>query len=372
MKVSTRPRSYRVKRIPETIRAGTRSGHPPNATGLAATLEVVWRTRKKVVSILINESTSNILLAPADLRRLRNVASVRFETLKSLTESDARRLIAGADAVVTGWGTPQMTASILDHAPRLRLIAHAAGSVKSLISDDVWARGIRVTTAAPAIATSVAEFTLGMMIAGLSRAFPLSSLTREGQWPGGGRGKGLCGITIGIIGAGFVGRRVISLLRQFPVTILLHDPCLTAREASRLGTRKTTLERLAKASDVISLHAPSLPSTRHMMDVQIFRLMKPNVIFVNTSRGALVAEAALAARLRRNRDMQAFLDVTDPEPPARNNPLRKLANVVLTPHIAGFGANFRQGELAVTEIERFVKGQRPLYPVTREALARMA
>ncbi len=329
--------------------------------------------KKPKVAVLLNEWELKTILVEKEMRRLRKIASVSHKALKKISEPDAKELIKGADAVITCWGTPRLTAEILDNAPDLKLIAHAAGSVKGVVSDEVWRRGIKVTTASPSIATSVAEFTLGMIITSLARVYQLSrryvlcGLGTDWSWI-----KGLYNVKIGIVGAGFIGRKVISLLKPFNVEILLHDPFISKQDAASLGVRLVSLEKLMSESDLVSLHAPSLPSTFHMINGDNLKLMKPDSILINTARGAIIDEVFLIAHLRKNKRMLACLDVTDPEPAAKNSPLRSLENVILTPHIAGLGANLCQGDLAVNEVERFFSGKELVYPVTEPMLGKIA
>lgn len=329
--------------------------------------------KKPKVAVLLNEWEMKTILVEKDMRRLLKIASVSQKTVEKISESDAKDLLKGADAVISCWGTPRLTAEILENALDLKLIAHAAGSVKIVVSDEVWRRGIKVTTASPSIATSVAEFTLGMIITSLARVYELS---RDNVLCGTGtdwsRIKGLYNVKIGIVGAGFVGKKVISLLKPYNVEILLHDPFISRQDAASLGVRLVSLEKLMSESDLVSLHAPSLPSTFHMINRDNLKLMKPDSILINTARGAIIDEASLIGHLRKNKRMLACLDVTDPEPAAKNSPFRSMKNVVLTPHIAGLGANLRQGELAVNEVENLFARKKLVYPVTESMLGKMA
>jgi phosphoglycerate dehydrogenase-like enzyme len=157
------------------------------------------------------------------------------------------------------------------------------------------------------------------------------------------------------------------------VRTLLYDPYVSDSDAAELGALKTNLDDLLRRSDMISLCAPALPETRHMMGAREFGLMKDRAIFINTSRGQNVDEAALAVELEKGR-LFAMIDVTDPEPPPEDHPFFKLPNVIVTPHIAGHTSNgrFRQGKYAVDEILRFVRGEPLINEITPERLERMA
>ena len=161
---------------------------------------------------------------------------------------------------------------------------------------------------------------------------------------------------------------MIRLLAPFEPHVLVYDPYLPDTEAERLGVAKADLDDLLRRADVVTLHTPSLPETEHMIDGRRLALMKDDALIVNTARGSLFDEPALVAELSRGRFF-AFLDVTDPEPPAADSPLRRLPNVVVTPHLAGCIENCtRMGEMAVEELRRFFAGDPPIYEVTPERL----
>jgi phosphoglycerate dehydrogenase-like enzyme len=245
-------------------------------------------------------------------------------------------------------------------------MAHAAGSVKRFVSDAVWARGIQVTSAAPALARDVAETTLGLIIVGAKRILPLGQHVREGGWRASPAwpSRELSSSVIGLVGASNVGRHVIDLLRPFRTTVLLYDPFVTAEEAARLGVTKVDLPELVRRADIVSLHAPAVPATHHMLSRELLQQMKDDAVLINTARGALIDEPALIDELRKGR-FSAFLDVTDPEPPAADSPLRRLPNVVVTPHLAGCITDCsRMGEMAVEELRRFFAGEPPICRIT--------
>lgn len=330
---------------------------------------------KPRVVLLQSESLTQRLFTQAHLQRLERVADVLVNSGPNPTEDEAVRLLAGADACITSWGCPRMTEKILNAAPNLRLITHAAGTVKGIVSETVWERGITVTSGAPALAVGVAETTLGLTITSLKNIWELSQVTRAGRWrgPEADRCRELYEVTIGVVGASHVGRHFIRLLQSFEVDIVVYDPVRTAEEISALGATKVDFDELLRRSDVVSVHAPSIPATRHMFNRAAFKLMKDDAIFINTARGSLVNEDDLIEELQQGR-FWACLDVTDPEPPAVDSPFRTLPNVTLIPHIAGVVTNghFRLGRYATEEVERFAAGEPPINPVTQEALGTLA
>jgi len=331
---------------------------------------------KPKIALLQTKTLTEQLFTPEALDRLRELGQVVINPGRDRpTVEETIELIQGAQACVTSWDCQPMTEEILDAAPDLGIIVYAAGSVKPIVTDAVWKRGITVTSGAAMIAINVAEITVGCLIVGLKNVWGLSRATRTGVWRDEAewaRSRVLNQATIGVIGAGHIGRKVLEYLEAFEVKEkLLYDPYCSAEEAARLGAAKVSLEELLRRSDAVTLHAPALPSTRHMLGTEELRRMKDDAVLINTSRGQNIDEQALIAELQRGR-LFAFIDVTDPEPPATDSPLRTLPHVVLTPHVAGGGPNPRLGDHAVEELRRFFAGEPPLHPVTREMLERIA
>ncbi|MET7616507.1 hydroxyacid dehydrogenase [Streptomyces sp. NPDC005408] len=281
--------------------------------------------------------------------------------------------LAEADVLFTCWGATPLTAEILDRAPRLRAVVHAAGSVKHHITDACWERGIAVTSAAAANALPVAEYTLAaILFAGkhvLRSAQRYEKLRTDYDWRRELAGAGNYRRTVGIVGASRIGRRVIELLRPFDVDVLLYDPYVSAAEAAGLGVVPAELDELCGRSGIVTVHAPQLPATRHMLDARRLALMPDGTTVINTARGSLIDETALLAELVSGR-LHAVLDVTDPEVPPADSPLYTLPNVLLTPHIAGSLGNelHRLTDLSLDELERFAAGLPFADPVHSAAL----
>jgi phosphoglycerate dehydrogenase-like enzyme len=181
------------------------------------------------------------------------------------------------------------------------------------------------------------------------------------------------GKKVGLVGASLVGRHVIELLRSYELDVAVADPYLDRTEADRLGVGLMELDELCAWCDVLSLHAPEIESTRGMIGAaQLARLHK-GAFLINTARGRLVDHDALLVELESGR-LAAILDVTEPEPLPADSPLRRLPNVLLTPHVAGATGTelWRLADLAVEEIERFAAGLPPLHPVVQADLDRIA
>ena len=170
-----------------------------------------------------------------------------------------------------------------------------------------------------------------------------------------------------------VGFRVIELLRPFDLRVLLYDPFVTAAEAARLGVEPVGLDELCARADVVSVHAPQLPETHHMISARELSLMRTGSTLINTARGSLIDEAALLREVVPGR-LHAVLDVTDPELPPADSPLYELPNVLLTPHVAGSLGNelHRMTDHSLDELERYARGRPFADPVHPAALNRSA
>jgi len=298
--------------------------------------------------------------------------------IQDFSTEGARALLREADILLTGWGCPYIDRSVLAAAPNLKLVAHAAGTVKFLVDPALYEAGILVTHAAEANAIPVAEFTLAAIIFANKRVFELRDFyradhSRRSTWAVMDEPIGNYRRTIGLIGASRIGRRVAALLQTLDVDVLLADPFVTPTDPVCDHVGLVDLDQLLRRSDVVSIHAPSLPSTRNMVGARELRLMPDGATLINTARGALVDEAALIAELRTGR-IRAVIDVTEPEIPPHGSPLYDLPNVFLTPHVAGAAGTerLRLGLMAVEEIERFVAGQPMRYAIEPAHLERIA
>lgn len=297
--------------------------------------------------------------------------------------------IGTADIVVTSWDTPNLDAGVIANAPRLKLVCHAAGSVRSVVSDALWDRGrngsgsaqehrVRVTSSAAAIAHGVAEFCLGLILSCTKRVPWFATGTRAGLWQepvaAFGGAFEIYQQKIGVIGAGHIGRHLIHLLQSFSCEVVVYDPYLTPDAARALNaTKAETLEELFASCRVVSLNAPTNEGTRGMLRGHHFAALRPGSLFINTAGSIQICEEEFLAELRKGRFV-ACIDRCELEPVELDHPYRTLPNVLLTPHIAGAIAEnqFRIGTLVADEVEAFVHGRPLRHEVTREALEKMA
>jgi len=335
-------------------------------------------TGKPTVAILLTPDMRAKLIPASAEKRLAEVANIRAPQDGELTAENLPGLLDGAVAAITGWGTPPLDEALLARAPSLKLVAHAAGSIRHLVPFTAIEDGrLRVTHAAIHIGEAVSEFVIAQVLSFLRHPAGLAEGMRNNEPWFDLRtrllGRLLGEQTVGLLGAGYIGRMMMRLFRAFDARVLVYDPYLTGSQARDLGVELCELDDLLRRSDIVSLHVPSLPETRHMIGADQLAMIKDGALFINTARGAIVDEEALIAELRKSR-FTAVLDVYEKEPLAQDSPLRTLPNAILAPHAAGhsFETYLRQGASAVDEVCRMLAGEPYRHEVTKEALATMA
>ncbi|MDR6550065.1 hydroxyacid dehydrogenase [Paenibacillus qinlingensis] len=245
-------------------------------------------------------------------------------------------ILEDAEILLSSWGTPKLTPDLLQKASKLRYVGHAAGSVKGCLTKDIFAHDIKVFSGAPRLALSVGEYCLTVLLALLRRIPQCSSAVKQGAWweiPERNQGHELTGNTIGIVSASSTARAFLQLLAPFKVKVLLYDPYLTEEHAQKLGVQLASIEDVMRCP-IISIHAPSLPSTDNLIHKDLIQSISDGAILINSSRGSVLDEDALLKELQTGRFFAA-LDVFKKEPIIQDSPFTKLDNVLVTPHIAG-------------------------------------
>lgn len=331
---------------------------------------------RPTIAVTIGQKHYARMFSEKALQQLETMANlVHHQGQEAASKEDLIAILPGADACITSWEVAPFDREVVDAADQLKLMVHLGGSVKRYLTDAVWERDIQVSSAAPALAIDVAETALGLILIGLKRLWPLAGTVRGGGWrdssfwPAGET----FGRTVGVVGAGSVGRHVIDLLQAFSVDVLVSDPYLKPGDLPAEKANQADLDELLRRSDVVTLHAPGIASTKHMLDAEHLAIMKEEAVLVNTARGSLIDETALIERLEGHPQFFAFLDVTDPEPPPEDSPLRRLPNVVVTPHIAGcIRSCARMSEWAVEELRRFFAGEQLQNRILPEEFSRIA
>ncbi|MCC6180192.1 MAG: hydroxyacid dehydrogenase [Chloroflexi bacterium] len=289
-----------------------------------------------------------------------------------------RQKIGDVDILVVCHGAPYIDDSILGAAPRLRLIGELEGDrfANRIAVEAAAARGVRAVDSTNGSSLPVAEWALALMIVGLRNAAEHyrrligGEEYRRSHDDYGFRHGELTGQTVGLIGLGHIGRRLIELLEPFHCRILVHDPYVPKELALAVGVQLTSLDRVMADPDVVVCAAPLTPKTRGMIGARELNLLKHEAVFVNVSRGAIVDSAALIERAKRG-DIRVSLDVFDPEPIPAESEIRTLSNVFLSPHIAGVTAACRPRffSLMVDEIERFLAGHETMFDLSPRVLA---
>ncbi|MFI2566527.1 hydroxyacid dehydrogenase [Paenarthrobacter sp. NPDC018779] len=299
---------------------------------------------------------------------------LNHEPMEDFTSPRSQNILANTDILITGWNCRTIDQAVLDAAPRLRYILHAGGTVKHHVTDACWDRGIQVSTAAEVNAIPVAEYTVAMILLANKRILQVArklhtdkaAVEPDQVFPD----MGNYGKRIGIIGASKIGRHVIRLLAAYDLDVVVSDPYLDDAAAAALGVERISLEELVASSDVVSLHAPSLASTENLMHAGLIGTLRPQATFINTSRGELVDQDALLARVQQG-DLYAVLDVTTPWVLPPESAFYTHPNVLLTPHLAGsLGTELqRMAASTIDEALRIARGKPLLHALHAKDLA---
>ncbi|MSP12143.1 MAG: C-terminal binding protein [Chloroflexi bacterium] len=251
--------------------------------------------------------------------------------------------IAGDADVVWVFGDNQIvTAENLALLPRCGALIRSGSGTDNVPVEAATKLGIIVANTPEAVSDQVSDHVIGLLFAVVRQVALQDRLVHAGMWNmrAGFPNWHVDGQTLGLVGFGHIARLLVRKLRGFELTVLAHDPFVSAEVMESFGVRPASLEEVLSQSDFVSLHCPLLKSTHHLMSEREFKLMKPRAILINTSRGPIVDEAALLRALTEGWIAAAGLDVFEEEPTPPGNPLLKLDNVVATPHIAGYSDRY--------------------------------
>ena len=326
--------------------------------------------------VLMDADAFGVQFDAVRLARLRRLAKLpEPQRVSSLDDPSVIDHLAEIEVLITGWGAPRLDGPALARLPRLSAVVHCAGTVRPVVSEELWNRGVAVSTSADLNAEPVAEFTFAAIVmAGKKAPFLATDARRHREdWSyRANRGPlSNVGLTIGLIGFSRIGRRVAEMVRTLhDVTCLVVDPIVDPAEIIASGALPVSLEEMLPRVDVLSIHAPELPSTLQMIGAAQLAALPDQSCVINTARGSLIETEALEAECVAGR-LYAILDVTDPEPLPADSPLYDLPNVMLTPHIAGSldTEATRMSAAALDELERFVRGLPLARQITRSELA---
>lgn len=326
---------------------------------------------KPTALVLPPQSRLDQVCSPESKLRIREIFDPIWNPLdRDYTIDELKEQIANAEVLLTSWGSPVLTEEAMEMAGKLRMIGHAAGSIKHRVPFACFDRNIRLFSAARRIALSVGEYCLAGLLTALRHLPDLDRKVREGAWGKKGdinnlKGQELTGQTVGIVSASSTAREFIRLLKPFRNRIRVYDPYLREEDAAGMGVETATLEEVMSCP-IVSVHAPKLAATKSMIDGRLLSLLPDGAIFINSSRSDVVEHRALMEQLQLNR-FHAVLDVHAQEPIAPDDPVINCENTLLTPHVAGGTV---QGHLAlmgivIEDMIRSMQGKPTLYEVTR-------
>lgn len=286
-------------------------------------------------------------------------------------------LLERAEVIVSSWGGAILDDELLAAMPNLKMYFYGAGTIKELMTDAAWNRGIRITSAAIVNAVPVAEFVLGQTIISLKRGWEYMRLAKANAshlWHYNKPVAGMFGSKVGLVGFGSIARKTSELLRPFDVEVYASSLDTPEGFDHDLGVEFVSTEEIFRTCDVVSIHLPSNESTKGIIGRELLDTMKPGTTLINTARGAVIDQPELIEFLKIRPDVYACIDVTDPEPPEPDCPLFGLPNVVLTPHLAGSMGNEcrRLGQFVLQEIDRYLAGRPLKGEITCEQAAALA
>lgn len=336
-------------------------------------------TRKHIAAILApRESVDHVYgteRISAIARRVRFIGPDPFFDNERLVLGDTDT--TSVDILFSTWGISRLTGEQLDRFfPNLRAVFYAAGTVGHFAAPFLE-RHVTIVSAWKANAVSVAQYTVAQIVLAMKGYFR-NVQDYDGSHDGFARafrGRGLYGETIGLLGAGAIGRRVIDLLKAYEVDVIVWDPFLSQSTASALGVEKVNeLEDLFSRAYVVSNHLADKPETVGLISRVLLDKLRQDAVFINTGRGPTVDEVALIDLLEKRPDLTALLDVTDPEPPGPESRLMRTANIHVTSHIAGtIGDEVRRmSDLCIEELDRYLAGQPLQHQITQELMATLA
>jgi phosphoglycerate dehydrogenase-like enzyme len=284
---------------------------------------------------------------------------------RPLKAREVQPLLAGVDGYIAG--VDEIDATVLDAAPGLKVIAVYGAGYDKVDVEAATARGIVVATSRGSNSVAVAELTVAFVLS-LARHLRLAdAAVRRGEWPV-LDGIGIRGKTVGLVGFGAIGRAVAHRLSCFDCRIVVHDPYIGAGDLRDESISSCPLDELLAQSDFVSLHVPSMETTRGMAGKAFFRQMKKGAFFINTARGALVDEEALCDALEDGHLRGAGLDCFIQEPLDRASRLLSLENVIATPHTGAHTDESlnQMGWMALENCLSVLKGGRPSHLVNPE------
>lgn len=288
---------------------------------------------------------------PAETLASIREAGIEISCKRCMTEAELLDLAKDADVLWMFGPNLVLTPDALEKLPNCKAIFRSGSGIDALPCAKAVELGIAVCNTPDSISESVAEHAVSLLFSLIRRIPQFDREVRSGRWESGGEKTKwhISGRTLGLVGYGRIARNVERMVSGFRMNVVHYDP---------FAPGSIPLEDLLKQSDYISVHCPLTDDTRHMISTHEFSLMKENALIVNTSRGPVLDEKALVEALKTGRIGGAALDVTEPEPPEKDSALYSLDNLILTPHIAAFSADFDKNFWAysVEKLKQLAKG----------------
>lgn len=306
-------------------------------------------------------ATTNTFLTPENIAILESLGEVTWNSLdRRLTPEELRDALVDVDVLVGGWGLAKLTGEVLEKANKLKLVAYVCGSVANIVTDEMYAKGIRIVSGNEAFAISVAEGTMAHILASQRHFYEYDCRAIEGGWKTSATAtKSLLGKTVGIVGLGSIAKYLLTMLKPFNVKVKLYSNHTTAEKAAEMGVQKADLEEIFSTCDIVSVHSAKTDANHHLVNDHLLSLMKDDALLVNTARGDIIDEEALVRHVRSGH-IRASLDVYQKEPLAADHPLRDLgARINLQPHLGGPTMDYRYAaaRLVIDDIARLQKGE---------------
>ena len=295
---------------------------------------------------------------------------------RALSENDLIDLLKDYDAALAG--PEPYTSRVMDSAPKLRIIARTGVGYDKVDVDAATQRRIYVTwTPIPELAQAMAEQTFALMLSLLKRTPLLNGAIRQGKWDRTAWSKeirDLYPMTLGLLGTGRIGSEVAKRAKAFQMKVIYYDAIRMNDLESSLGIEYVSLDELLRRSDVLSIHVPLTPQTKGMVNADALRRMKRSAIIINTARGGIIDESALASALEEGTIGGAALDALTEEPPSEGHVFYRLGdrlpNLIVTPHTGIGTETVRAMALAAAEdVARVLNGQKPKYTLNKPDLA---
>jgi glyoxylate reductase len=304
------------------------------------------------------------IIPEAGLQRIRERCDAEVWTDPLPPPADVLRKRTAQCEGLVSLLTDRIDAAFLDSVPRLRVISNYAVGFNNIDVPAATARGIAVGNTPGVLTEATADMAFCLLIAAARRLTGAAHYATEGKWktwePVGHLGQDLVGRTVGVVGMGRIGTALARRCRfGWDMKVLYHDVYRNEKAEAELGARQVDFDTLLRESDFISVHTDLNEKTRGMFGAEQFRKMKPTAVFVNTARGPLVDQKALYEALRSGTIFAAGLDVTDPEPPDPNDPLLKMPNAIVAPHIASatVGTRNAMAEICADNLLAGLNGQ---------------